>query len=180
MGLSFLLWVGLKWLQIEPLPGPATEGKPDVVLAGGVIDHYEQGALLWRLEAQHTQVDERSGETVASQVSIQFYQAAEEAPVLEVYAEKVVRHFNGDLAFEGTLEAKDAQGLQFQTENARWADQEQVLEGNQAVRVVRPKLQGTNVAVDADGFRYDVRAGKISLWSAQDKVKFMLDVEGDQ
>jgi len=180
LGLSFLRWVGLKWLQIEPLPAPITEGKPDVVLEGGVIQHYDQGALIWSLEAQHTQVDERSGETVATQVNIQFFQESANAPVLDVFAEKVVRNFSGDLVFEGSLEAKDAQGLEFQTQNARWVDQDQVLEGTQAVRVVRPDLKGTNVELDAEGFRYDVQAGKISLWSIQDKVKFMLDFEGER
>jgi len=180
LGLSFLLWVGFKWLQIEPLSAPSVAGKPDIILERGVIQHYDQGALVWRLQAQHTQVDERSGETVASQVDIQFFQEGQNTSMLEVTAQKVTRTFNGNLVFEGTLEAKDAQGLQFQTQNARWVDRDQVLEGSQAVRVVRPNLKGTNVSVEAEGFRYDVGAGKISLWSTQDKVKFTLEFEGER
>jgi len=157
--LSATLWFSAAWLQLPSLPRLAAQNQPDIALKGSVLTHYDEaGKRLWTVEANSIMLDQRRHTTVALTSVVRFFGQGDGA-ALAVHAERMVLdNASGDVRFEGTLSAQDAQGLQFDTSDARWDNKERVLEGEGALEV-----QQNELSFEGRGFRYDVQAKKLLI-----------------
>lgn len=158
VGLTGIMWFAFRWLQLKPLPEMSRQVQPDIALSQSELTHYdEQGQRLWTVYAKTIELDDKTRSTVSEGVKVLFW--SEATVTLTVKAERLtLDNFREDLSFSGQLEATDGQGLSFVTQDARWSNKNQVLEGDMDVKVERDDLLFEGV-----GFRYDARSGKFLI-----------------
>lgn len=160
-----LIWLLIGWLELDPTQAVSQGFQPDIALHEVTLTHYgEHGLRQWTLTANRIAIDEKSRSTVAEAVDVRFWRGEAddggvETLALSIQAQTMVLdNVRQDMVFEGALSASDDQGLTFSTSQARWHQQEQVLEGEEFVSVKRGEL-----SLEGKGFRFDVRSGALLL-----------------
>lgn len=170
VSLVALAWITIDWLQLDPIQPAIAQDEPDIVLDQTSLVRYDEfGKPLWTVYAKAISLDEETRKTVAEQVEVQFWDTSVQTPSAQAVALTVAAdqmtfdNLSQDLAFAGDIVAQNELGLRFVTSNARWMNQNQILEGDEDIQVSYPWGDNGTISLQGVGFRYDAQSGKILL-----------------
>jgi LPS export ABC transporter protein LptC len=132
--------------------------EPEIALGRSIMTGYDQkGQRLWELEAQSTTLDEESNQTLAEHIRLRFFR--DEQVSLEVTAARLLLFNNSqEMELTGGIEAYQAQGVKFYTEQMRWDPNRQVLVGQGEVEVQKGESRLTG-----QGFEYSPEKGQLKV-----------------
>lgn len=141
-------------------PSPRGDGQyaPDIEATKATLrGDDEQGRKLWEMRAESITIHEDLGETKAFGVEISFFKDGVES--LTAKADKLkLFHRSRNIVLEGSISARDNEGLKFYTEKMSWDAERELLEGDFEVRIEQKNNTLTGI-----GFEYSPKEGRLKV-----------------